>query len=143
MQHAEAELKTASEEFADYFSELVAERRIDLRNDLLSELIRARDEDVFSEQELLSTILLLIIAGHKTVANMIGNGTALLLRHPEQLAMLRANPGTDSLGDRGDPALRRVGRLGLTAGRSGGHAARRCGHTQGELRAPVAVQRWS
>lgn len=93
LQHAEAELKTASEEFAGYFRELVAERRFELRNDLLSELIRARDEDVFSEQELLSTILLLIIAGHKTVANMMGNGTALLLRHPEQLAMLRATPG--------------------------------------------------
>jgi cytochrome P450 len=93
LQHAEAQLKAASEEFADYFTKLVAERRTDLRNDLLSELIRARDEDVLSEQELLSTILLLIIAGHKTVANMIGNGTALLLRHPEQLAMLRATPG--------------------------------------------------
>ena len=46
----------------DYFTELVAERRADLRNDLLSELIRARDADVFSEDELLSTILLLIIA---------------------------------------------------------------------------------
>jgi len=42
-----------------------------------------------SEDEYLSTILLLIIAGHKTVANMIGNGTYLLLRHPEQLAMLK------------------------------------------------------
>lgn len=93
LQHAEADLKAASEEFTDYFTKLVAERRTDLRNDLLSELIRARDEDVFSEQELLSTILLLIIAGHKTVANMVGNGTALLLRHPEQLAMLRATPG--------------------------------------------------
>jgi cytochrome P450 len=92
LQHAEAELKAASEEFADYFTTLVAERRTDLRKDLLSELIRARDEGAFSERELLSTILLLIIAGHKTVANMLGNGTALLLRHPEQLAMLRAAP---------------------------------------------------
>ncbi len=92
-QHAEAELKAASQDFADYFTKLVAERRTDLRNDLLSEIIRARDAEVFSEQELLSTILLLIIAGHKTVANMVANGTALLLRHPEQLAMLRADPG--------------------------------------------------
>lgn len=92
LQHAEAELKAASEEFADYFTKLVAERRNDLRDDLLSELIRARDEDVFSERELLSTILLLIIAGHKTVANMVGNGTTLLLLHPEQLATLRTTP---------------------------------------------------
>ncbi|MDI5968834.1 cytochrome P450 [Streptomyces sp. SL13] len=92
LQHAESELKAASEEFADYFTKLVAERRNDLRDDLLSELIRARDEEVFSERELLSTILLLIIAGHKTVANMVGNGTTLLLLHPEQLATLRTTP---------------------------------------------------
>ncbi len=92
LQHSESELKAASQEFADYFTKLVAERRTDLRNDLLSEIIRARDAGVFSEQELLSTILLLIIAGHKTVANMVANGTALLLRHPEQLETLRTNP---------------------------------------------------
>lgn len=92
-QHPEADLKRASSEFRAYFTELAAERRTDLRDDLLSELVKARDADVFSEDELLSTILLLIIAGHKTVANMLGNGTALLLRHPEQLAMLRADPG--------------------------------------------------
>ncbi|MEV5431656.1 cytochrome P450 [Streptomyces sp. NPDC052701] len=92
LQHAEAELKAAGQEFTDYFTRLVAERRGDLRDDLLSELIRARDADVYSEQELLSSLLLLIIAGHKTVANMVANGTLLLLRHPEQLDMLRANP---------------------------------------------------
>jgi cytochrome P450 len=92
LQHPEEELKTASEEFADYFTKLVAERRGNLSDDLLSEIIRARDSGVYSEQELLSTILLLIIAGHKTVANMLGNGTALLLRHPAQLAALRTDP---------------------------------------------------
>ncbi|MDT0264371.1 cytochrome P450 [Jatrophihabitans lederbergiae] len=71
----------------------MAERRADLRDDLLSELIRGRYTGVFSERELLSTILLLIIAGHKTVANMVTSGTALLLRHPEQLALLRADSG--------------------------------------------------
>ncbi|MFJ6797367.1 cytochrome P450 [Streptomyces sp. NPDC091268] len=92
-QHSEAELKAATEAFTEYFSGLVAERRSDLREDLLSDLIRGRDEGVFSERELFSTILLLLIAGHKTVANMLGNGTALLLCHPAQLAALRAAPG--------------------------------------------------
>ena len=92
LQHAETELRAASDEFTAYFTALVAQRRADLGSDLLSELVRARDEDALSEQELLSTILLLIIAGHKTVANMVGNGTLLLLRHPDQLAMLRADP---------------------------------------------------
>lgn len=90
---AEAELKAATDEFVDYFTELAARRRADLRDDLMSELIRARDEGVFSEREMLSTTLLLIIAGHKTVANMIGNGTALLLSYPAQLELLRADPG--------------------------------------------------
>lgn len=92
LQHPETELKAASEEFSEYFIELVAQRRNNLRDDLLSDLVRARDSDLLSERELLSTILLLIIAGHKTVANMLGNGTALLLRHPEQLALLRVTP---------------------------------------------------
>lgn len=92
LQHDEAELRAAGDEFTDYFTKLVDERRKDLRDDLLSQIIRARDAGVYSERELLSTLLLLIIAGHKTVANMLGNGTALLLRHPDQLAMLRAHP---------------------------------------------------
>ncbi|MFI2203090.1 cytochrome P450 [Streptomyces sp. NPDC020192] len=92
LQHDEAELKAASEEFSAYFTQLVAERRTDPRDDLLGAIIRAHDAGVYSETELLSTLLLLIIAGHKTVANMLGNGTALLLRHPEQLALLRAEP---------------------------------------------------
>jgi hypothetical protein len=92
LQHAESALKAASAEFAEYFLKLAAQRRADLRDDLLSELIRARDDDTLTDEELLSTLLLLIIAGHKTVANMLANGTLLLLRHPEQLAMLRADP---------------------------------------------------
>ncbi len=91
-QHAEADLKAAGKEFSEYFISLAAERRKNLGTDLLSILVKARDEDVFSEQELLSTILLLIIAGHKTVANLIGNGTLLLLLQPEQLQMLRTAP---------------------------------------------------
>ncbi|TDP89931.1 cytochrome P450 [Labedaea rhizosphaerae] len=93
LQHAESALKTASKEFSEYFLALADERRKDLRDDLLSELIRARDDDTMTDAELLSTLLLLIIAGHKTVANMLANGTLLLLRHPDQLAMLRADPG--------------------------------------------------
>ncbi|WNV87741.1 cytochrome P450 [Umezawaea sp. Da 62-37] len=88
----EAELKAATDEFVDYFTELAARRASDLRHDLMSELVRAKVDGVFSEREMLSTTLLLIIAGHKTVANMIGNGTAVLLAHPEQLRLLRDRP---------------------------------------------------
>jgi len=88
-QHDADELKTASREFSDYFVDLANQRRDAPNGDLLSGLIKAQDAGEMSEDEYLSTILLLIIAGHKTVANMIGNGTYLLLRHPEQLAMLK------------------------------------------------------
>ncbi|MGF1425943.1 cytochrome P450 family protein [Kitasatospora sp. LaBMicrA B282] len=92
-QYPESELKAATDEFLAYFGRLVAERRANLRDDLLSDLVRGRDSGVFvNDRELYSTILLLLIAGHKTVANMLGNGTALLLCHPEQLAKLRATP---------------------------------------------------
>ena len=47
---------------------------------------------MFSDEELISTIIFLIIAGHKTTANLIGNGMEALLRHPDQLARLRAEP---------------------------------------------------
>src|SRR5262249_30081107 len=66
---------------------------VNLGDDLVSVLIRAADEDdVFTEDELVSTLVLLIIAGHKTTANLIGNGMQALLQHPDQLAMLRADP---------------------------------------------------
>lgn len=48
--------------------------------------------DVFSENELISMIFLLITAGHETTVNLIGNGMLALLEHPEQMHLLRANP---------------------------------------------------
>ena len=79
---------------ADYFRELIAERRSTPRADLLSDLIAAEDAgDRLSEQELLATCILLLIAGHETTVNLIGNGTLALLRHPDQLRLLRERPG--------------------------------------------------
>jgi pimeloyl-[acyl-carrier protein] synthase len=79
---------------ADYFRELIAKRRSAPRGDLLSALIAAEEAgDKLSEDELLATCILLLVAGHETTVNLIGNGTLALLRHPDQLRRLREDPG--------------------------------------------------
>jgi cytochrome P450 len=84
----------AVRESRDYFRGLVAERRKSLGDDILSGLIAAEDEgDKLSERELLSTCTLLLIAGHETTVNLIGNGVLQLLRHPQELAKFQADPG--------------------------------------------------
>jgi pimeloyl-[acyl-carrier protein] synthase len=79
---------------ADYFRGLIAERRASPRGDLLSALIAAEEAgDTLSEDELIATCILLLIAGHETTVNLIGNGTLALLRHPGELRRLRETPG--------------------------------------------------
>ena len=79
---------------ADYFRGLSAERRAAPRDDMLSALIAAEEAgDKLNEEELLATCILLLVAGHETTVNLIGNGTLALLRHPDQLRKLRENPG--------------------------------------------------
>jgi cytochrome P450 len=72
-----------------YLYELVASKRAEPGDDLLSDL--ARDEDL-SLEELTGMAFLLLLAGHETTANMLALGTFALLEHPEQLAALRSNP---------------------------------------------------
>ena len=84
----------ARQGLSDYFRALIAQRRAEPRADLLSGLIAAEEAgDKLSEQELLATCILLLVAGHETTVNLIGNGTLALLRHPDQLRRLRDNPG--------------------------------------------------
>jgi cytochrome P450 len=84
----------ARQGLAAYFRDLIAKRRAAPRNDLLSALIAAEEAgDKLSEDELLASCSLLLVAGHETTVNLIGNGTLALLRHPDQLRRLRDNPG--------------------------------------------------
>lgn len=84
----------AQEELDGYFRDLVAERRRRPADDLLSALVAARDgSDLLSEDELVSTAILLFGAGFETTTNLIGNGLLALLRHPGQLALVREAPG--------------------------------------------------
>jgi cytochrome P450 len=79
---------------SDYFRGLIAERRASPRGDLLSALITAEEAgDKLNEEELLATCILLLIAGHETTVNLIGNGVLALLRHPGELRRLRETPG--------------------------------------------------
>lgn len=80
-------------EFVDYFRALVAEKRRVPEDDLLSALIAAEEHgDRLTLDELLANAILLLFAGHETTVNLLGNGVLSLLRHPDQLALLRENP---------------------------------------------------
>ncbi|MFF5156338.1 cytochrome P450 [Streptomyces sp. NPDC000348] len=83
----------ASVEFSDYLRELIAERRGNPGDDLISGLIAAHDEDDdrLTEQEMISTCVLLLNAGHEATVNSTVNGWWALFRNPDQLAALRAD----------------------------------------------------
>jgi pimeloyl-[acyl-carrier protein] synthase len=78
----------------DYFDRLSALRRGDLRDDLLSRLIAAEEAgDRLSHDELVETCILLLIAGHETTMNLLGNGLVALLSAPGEIERLRQDPG--------------------------------------------------
>ncbi|MFR9729796.1 cytochrome P450 family protein [Saccharopolyspora sp. MS10] len=72
--------------------ELVEARRVEPRDDLISELVRVRDTDGdrLSDDELVALAMVLVQAGHDTVRNLIALGVFALLRHPRQLALMRS-----------------------------------------------------
>jgi cytochrome P450 len=83
----------ASTEFSDYLRVLIAERRRSPGDDLVSALIAAHDaEERLTEQEMVSTCVLLLNAGHEATVNATGNGWWALLRNPGQLAALQRDP---------------------------------------------------
>ena len=83
----------AADQFVTYLRGLVAERRKNLGDDLVSHLVTVRDSegDKLTEDELVTTCILLLNAGHEATVNVSGNGLLALLRHPDQLARLRAD----------------------------------------------------
>ena len=79
--------------FVQYLVVLIEERRANPRNDVLSAMVAAEEEgDKLEVPELLANFILLLIAGHETTMNLIGNGLTALFAHPDQLAALRDEP---------------------------------------------------
>ncbi|WP_433559432.1 cytochrome P450 [Pseudonocardia xinjiangensis] len=82
-----------SRELIAYFRALIAERLRDPRSDLVSALGAVHERgDTLTEHEMLTTCITLLIAGHETTVNMVGNGLLALMRNPGQLALLRERP---------------------------------------------------
>jgi pimeloyl-[acyl-carrier protein] synthase len=80
-------------EMSAYIREHAADRRAQPREDLLTALVQAEEAgDKLTEQELVSTVLLLLFAGNETTTNLIGNGMLTLLRQRDAFEQLRANP---------------------------------------------------
>lgn len=79
-------------EMQEYLRPQAAQRRIRPSDDVLSVFVAAQRDGTVSEQEILANCVLLLFAGHETTAGLIANGLALLLEHPDQLALLRRRP---------------------------------------------------
>jgi cytochrome P450 len=77
-----------------HIKDLVARRRAEPAEDLITALVHARDEDDdrLTEDEMIAMVLTLVFAGHETTAHFIGNSVVALLEHPDQLDLLRADP---------------------------------------------------
>jgi cytochrome P450 len=88
-----AAIAAADLELTQIAAEMIAWKRANPADDLLTALINAEDGgDVLDDEELIAQTLLLYIAGHETTVNLIAGGTLALLRHPDQLALLRDDP---------------------------------------------------
>lgn len=101
------EMKAAGEEMFAYLADLIAAKRAQPGDDLLTRMIQARDqEDKLSEPELLTNSALLLTAGYETTASLLSSALLTLQRHPEQLAAMRTDP--DVIPDAVEEMLRYV-----------------------------------
>jgi cytochrome P450 len=103
---------------AMYFQQLFDLRRKQPGDDLITQLVQAEEDgSKLSNEELTANIILLFGAGHETTVNLIGNGLLALHRNPDQLALLKANPGliTNAIEEflRYDSSVQLTGRVAL------------------------------
>lgn len=110
-----------------YFSELIAERERQPRDDLVTALLQAEEAgDLLSRRELISMLTLLLIGGHETTVNLIANALLAMLRNPDQFALFRDTPGLERQGVeeflRYDSPVQYTGRMTRTPVEIGGVA---------------------
>ena len=79
-------------EFKDFLRSHIAERRKRPGDSLMDMAIRAHDDGSTDEEEMLTNLVSMLVAGHETTVTLVGNGLLLLLRHLDQMARLRADP---------------------------------------------------
>jgi cytochrome P450 len=94
MNYASPDQKQAIADLHGMLARLLADKRAAPADDLLSDLVAVRDQEAgrLSESELIGTALLLIIAGHETTVNLLGNALFALLGEPKQAQLLRDRP---------------------------------------------------
>ena len=85
------EALAALNEFKDFLREQIAARRNAGEDNLMGMAIRAHDDGTLDEEETLTNLVSMLVAGHETTVTLIGNGMLLLLRHDEEMARLRAD----------------------------------------------------
>ena len=120
-EHSEKSLNALRAWMLSHFARL----RANPGEDLLSQLVHVTDEDGgLSEDELAATAMLLLGAGFETTVNLIGNGIIQLLKHPDELARLRENPGlwSNAVEEvlRFDSPVQRTARVAMTPTELGG-----------------------
>jgi cytochrome P450 len=92
-QGIDEEVRRGLRDFTAYLTKLFERKRREPTDDMISRMVRAEEEDeTLSEDEILSTVFLMYLAGHVTTVNLVGSGVVALLTHPDQLAKLRADP---------------------------------------------------
>jgi cytochrome P450 len=92
----EPDAVAASEAIVGYLTDLLDRKRAKPGEDLVTDLVVAARDGALTQQEMLSTIFQLVVAGHDTTTSLIGNATVALLRHPAQRDALVADPGLAS-----------------------------------------------
>jgi cytochrome P450 len=124
------EIYRATELVEEYFTSIIHRKRANPAEDLISNLVTVRDSGgQLSEAELISTILLLFVAGYESSTNLVSNGCYSLLIHPDSVEALRRDPGAVPLAVeeilRWEAPVQLVGRVALQDVETSGQVVRK------------------